>query len=112
MTATLPPPVRLLVLDHFFGQDIESLRDALEPGDELRTLDYEPLRREALRVFPATVAGGLEEYARPELEPQRQEFARRLRTMLEEEFVRAPFDAFISPSDIFFYVRAAPDDLP
>jgi hypothetical protein len=100
--------VRLLVLDHFFGQDIESLRTALEPGDELRTLPYDLLRAEALRVFPADVADGLEPYARPELEPQRVQFAQCLRSILEEEFMRAPFDAFVSPSDIFFYVRAAP----
>jgi hypothetical protein len=100
--------VRLLVLDHFFSQDIESLREALSPGDELRSLDYDILRSEALRVFPEEVADGLEPFARPEYEPQRQEFARRLRGILEEEFMRAPYDAFISPSDIFFYVRAAP----
>src|SRR5262245_9271703 len=29
--------------------------------------------------------------------------------MLEAEFMRAPYDAFVTPSDIFFYIRAAPD---
>ena len=46
--------MRLLVLDHFFSQDIESLEAALAPGDELRRLDYDILRSEALRVFPAS----------------------------------------------------------
>lgn len=101
--------MRLLVLDHFFGQDIESLAAALAPGDELSTLPYDLLRSEALRVFPEEVADGLEPFARPELEPQRREWARRLRTILEEQFMRAPFDAFVCPSDIFFYVRAAPE---
>jgi hypothetical protein len=101
--------VRLLVLDHFFSQDIESLAAALRPGDELRTLDYDILRSEALRVFPAEVADGLEAFARPEYEPQRREFASRLRAMLEAEFMRAPYDALVTPSDIFFYIRAAPD---
>jgi hypothetical protein len=101
--------VRLLVLDHFFSQDIESLEAALQPGDELCTLDYDILRTEALRVFPAEVAGGLEAFARPEYEPQRREFARRLRAILEAEFMRAPYDALVTPSDILFYIRAAPD---
>lgn len=101
--------MRLLVLDHFFGQDIESLRTALAPGDELRTLPYDLLRSEALRVFPEEVADGLEPFARPEFEPQRRDWARRLRAILEEQFMRAPYDAFVCPSDIFFYVRAAPE---
>jgi hypothetical protein len=101
--------VRLLVLDHFFSQDIEGLETALGPGDELRRLDYDILRSEALRVFPEEVGGDLDVFARPEYEPQRREWARRLRAILEEEFMRAPYDAFVSPSDIFFYVRAAPE---
>lgn len=103
--------MRLLVLDHFFSQDIESLEAALGPGDSLRTLDYDILRSEALRVFPEEVADGLEPFARPEYEPHRRRFAGVLRGILEEEFMRAPYDAFVSPSDIFFYVRAAPEAL-
>lgn len=101
--------MRLLVLDHFFSQDIESLAAALEAGDSLRTLDYDVLRSEALRVLPEDVADGLEPFARPEYEPQRRHFTAVLRGILEEEFMRSPYDAFVSPSDIFFYVRAAPE---
>lgn len=101
--------MRLLVLDHFFGQDIETLRDALQPDEELRLLPYDLLRSEALRVFPEEVAAGLEAFARPELEPQRREWAGRLRDILQEEFMAWPYDAFVAPSDIFFYVRAAPE---
>jgi hypothetical protein len=101
--------MRLLVLDHFFSQDIASLEAALAPGDELRTLDYDILRSEALRVFPAEVGAGLEAFAKPDYEQQRRDYARRLRAILEEEFMRAPFDALVTPSELFFYIRAAPD---
>lgn len=99
----------LLVLDHFFSQDIEALEGALADGETLRTVDYDLLRSEALRIFPPSVAGGLEEFARPDLQDERRRYAAKLREMLEEEFMRAPYDAFVSPSDIFFYVRAAPE---
>jgi len=100
--------MRLLVLDHFFDQDIAALRDAAAPDDELRVLPYEPLRTEALRVFPPEVARGLEPYARPELEDHRRRWAALLERYLEEEFSAWPFDALVLPSDLFFYVRAAP----
>jgi hypothetical protein len=100
--------MRLLVLDHFFGQDIEALRAAAAPGVELRVIDYELLRDEAMRIFPPDVAGTLEAPVRPEYEPHRRAFARRLGALLEEQFSRDPFDAFVAPSDTFFYVRDAP----
>lgn len=99
--------MRLLVLDHFFDQDIEALSRVAEPGDELRSFSYEPLRREALRVFPPDVASGLEAYAKPEYEPQRQRWAGLLQRYLEDEFRAFAFDALVLPSDLFFYVREA-----
>ena len=101
--------MRLLVLDHYFGQDIESLRAALGDEDEMRVVPYDLLRREALKVFPAEVATGLEPYARVEWEPYRLEYAGRMRRLLEELFMEREFDAFVAPSDAFFYVRAAPE---
>lgn len=100
--------MRLLVLDHFFAHDIAALRDALAPGDELRTIRYDALRDEALRILPREVTSGLEPYMRPELEPQRRAWAGRLRTIVEDEFAAFAFDAFVLPSDLFFYVRDLP----
>lgn len=100
--------MRLLVLDHFYAHDIEALADALAPGDNLRVMPYEELRAEAMRIFPETVAAGLEPFTRDEFAGQRERFAAHLERLLADEFVRAPFDAFVVPSDSFFYVRAAP----
>jgi hypothetical protein len=101
--------IRLLVLDHYFEHDIDAIRAEGGSELELRTIPFDLLRSEALRVFPEEVATGLEAYARPELEPQRLEWSRRLAALLEEQFSRGEFDAFVSPSDVFFYVRAAPE---
>ena len=100
--------MRLLVLDHFYAHDIEALAEALAPDDRLRVLPYEELREEALRIFPNEVGSGLEAYAAAALAPQRARYAERLQRLLADEFVRGRFDAFVVPSDTFFYVRAAP----
>jgi glycosyltransferase involved in cell wall biosynthesis len=100
--------MRLLVLDHFFDQDIDALVRAGGPEVDVRVWPYHDLRWEALRVFPEEVATGLEPFARDEMAPLRERWALRLGRLLEERFTRAPFDAFVAPSDVFFYVRAAP----
>ena len=54
--------MRLLVLDHYFDQDIAALRAEAGPDVEMRTISFDLLRYEALRVFPTEVATGLEAY--------------------------------------------------
>src|SRR4051794_9281831 len=103
--------MRLLAHDHYFAQDIAALRDALEPGDRIDVVSFDVLRSEAMRVLPEEVATNLEPFTRPEHAAARAEWARRLRTLLHELWIRHRFDAFVSPSDTFFYVRAAPDAL-
>jgi hypothetical protein len=100
--------VRFLVLEHFSAQDIDALREAAGDELELDVMPYDLLRSEALRILPTEVGTGLEAFARPELEGARRRYGGLLREMLEDRFSRAPFDALVSPSDSFFYVRAAP----
>jgi hypothetical protein len=101
--------MRLLVFDHFFDQDIRALQEAATPNDEVWVMPYEPLRVEALRYFPPEAAHGLERYGRDDLDSHRRRWADRLALRLEEEFTLAPYDVFVLPSDLFFYVRAAPE---
>jgi hypothetical protein len=100
--------MRLLVLDHHFEQDIEALR--AEGGDELdlRTIPFGLLHSESLRILPERVGTGLEAYADSALEAERREWSHRLDVLMEEQFRIGEFDAFVSPSDVFFYVRDAP----
>lgn len=101
--------LRLLVLDHYFAQDIAALRAAAGNDVRLDVMPYDELRHEALRVLPDSVASGLEAFALPELEPDRRRYAAVLAEILEDRFAVRPFDAFVVPSDVFFYVRAAPE---
>jgi hypothetical protein len=101
--------MRLLVFDHFFEQDIQSLQVAGGDAVEWRVWPYYEARWEALRIFPKDVAGSLEVYASDEMAESRRRFARVFERLLHEQFMRFPFDAFVVPSDIFFYVRPARD---
>jgi hypothetical protein len=100
--------MRALVLDHFFGQDIAALREALAPDEHLRTFGYGVLRAEALRVFPPTVGVGLEAMSMPAFAAGRERYAARLQRLMDDEFAAGPFDVVVLPSDLFFYVRDLP----
>ena len=100
--------MRLLILDHYFDQDIAALRMEGGAEVELRSIHYGLLHGEAMWIFPDEIVTSLEALVRPDLEPQRREWARRLAGLLEEQFSIQEFDAFVSPSDLFFYVRDAP----
>jgi hypothetical protein len=101
--------MRLLVLDHFFQHDLDALRAAAGRDVEFRVIPYELLRTEALRMLPPDVASGLIAFAKPEYEEHRARYYAWLRGMFEELYMRHEFDAFLSPSDTFFYVRGATD---
>jgi hypothetical protein len=101
--------MRLLVLNHYFDQDIEALRAAGGDAIHWRVWPYHQPRWEALRIFPERVAGSLGAYGADDMADRRHEFAAVFERLLHEQFIRFPFDAFVVPSDIFFYVRPAPD---
>ena len=101
--------MRLLVLNHFFDQDIAALRGALAPGDELVTLDYQHIRAEALRILPAGVEHGLEAFDALRGTPAHDRWVEQLGVILGDEIRRSRCDAVVSPSDTFFYVRDFPD---
>lgn len=101
--------MRLLVLDHFFDQDIAALQAAAGDLVEWRIWPYDEVRWEALRVFPERVATGLEAFAASDLAVERARFRRVFERLLDEQFMRFPCDALVVPSDTFFYVRTAAD---
>jgi hypothetical protein len=101
--------MRFLVLEHHFAQDIDALRRAGGDELELEVLPYDLLRSEALRILPQEVGSGLEAFTKPDLEDARRRYAATLREILEDRFTKSPFDAVVSPSDTFFYLRSAPE---
>jgi hypothetical protein len=109
-TTTRPggPPLRIVVLDHFFDQDIAALREAAGGSTHWRVVPYFRLRNLANRIFPPRVQDGLASYASPELIDLRARYAERLRREVARLYREWPFDVFVLPSDTFYYVRDLP----
>lgn len=100
--------MRLLVLNHFFGQDIQSLASCSYPDLEIRIVEYEALRGPAMRVLPRRATDGLGALDDQLYATERRVWEAYLRGLVRSAYRRWPFDAFISPSDTFFYVRDVP----
>jgi len=99
--------VRLLIVDHFFGQDIDALRHAAAEH-ELRVVSPDLLGAVARKMFPASVFSDSlgETYARPEYALARQRYEARASSILQSLYCAYPFDALIIPSDTIVYLRA------
>jgi hypothetical protein len=97
--------MRTLALDHFFRQDLEAIRIALQPGDTLDVIPYQALRRMAVRVFPAAAFTGVERAFAPDM----AESWRRYEPIVDRfaDWVVAAYrpNVFVVPSDVFFYLR-------
>lgn len=98
--------MHVLAFDHFFGQDLAALREALSAGDRLTEIRYQRVRRPARRVLPEVAFAGLETpYDGDEFTnalPAMNEVGRRIADWLAG--VHHP-DVFVTPSDSFFYLR-------
>lgn len=102
--------MRILFLEHFSRQDLDSLVSEIRrrrDGWRWRELPWQALRLQALKNLPDPDQLAFEDYSRPELQPHWAAHARHLETVFEELYSRWQFDAFVAPSDIFYYVRGA-----
>lgn len=99
--------VRMLALDHFFDQDLRALER--HPDVSLRRVGYQRLRLPALDILGETVGTGLDRFLDPDLREQRARYRGWLHREVRRMYVEWPFDVFVLPSDVFFYVRDLPD---
>jgi hypothetical protein len=102
--------MRLLLLEHFSKQDIDGLQNAIAAGGrpiETRVMSYQRLRHEVLKVIPDADDLQLEDYPLPERQAGWKAYERHLEGVFEELYAEWPFEAFVTPSDIFPYVRMA-----
>lgn len=99
--------MRILVLNHTYAQDLDSLRYAAGDDVRFRELQLDLLHPEAMRVLPADIDDGPEMYSRPEYEPHRRALAGLLERLFEDLYREWAFDVFVSPSDVFTYLREA-----
>lgn len=96
--------MRMLAFDHFFGQDLDALAVALAPGDVMVRLPYQRLHRVARRAFPTAALSGIA----PAYESSERAWAKysKIARRRADWWLDAygP-DVFVTPSDLFFYLR-------
>jgi len=97
--------MKLLILDHFFSQDIDALRTTAE-GVQFKVVPAATLWNLAAKYFPPRVFGAYSEYWRPIYADARMQYAAAATRLLYNFYRLFPFDAVVVPSDTFFHVRA------
>jgi hypothetical protein len=98
--------VRILALEHFFGQDLVSLQAAVEGVHSIRPVHFSYFRQRFLRRFP-------EEVLNPEMSlfwedkyaDARKAWAEECRALLFALYRIFPFDLVLLPSDTHPYIR-------
>lgn len=100
--------MNVLVMNHSFEHDIAAL-EAASPEWDWRVVNLALFAREATRVMGEEVTEHLGAYARPHLAERRAAYRQRLAGLLEDLYLERPFDAFVAPSDSYFYLRDAPE---
>lgn len=94
-------------MNHSFEHDIAAL-SAASPEWSWRVVNLDLFAREATRIMGQEVTEHLGAYARPHLAERRAAWCRRLAGLLQDLYLERPFDAFVVPSDSYFYLRDAP----
>jgi len=97
---------KLLIFNHFFEQDISAIFQ-LTNQYNIRTeiLHYPILAKLANRYFPKSVFSSLSAYLEPQYENQRGRYREACEKLFRRLYFNFRFDAIISPSDSFFYIR-------
>lgn len=96
--------MNILFIDHYFSQDIQEM-SAAGGNHVIRIVPFSYFYHAARRRFPPSVFTGLENYYAPEIASARAQWRVEARRLVHRLYLSFPFDAIISPSDTFFYIR-------
>jgi hypothetical protein len=98
--------LKVLILDHYFRQDIDALLAANHRGHIIRTLSPYYFADAAIKWFPKSVWGpDFQAYHAPELANARAAYRAEAQQLIFDLYRVFPFDVFVTPSDTFFYIR-------
>lgn len=97
--------LRILAFDHFFSQDLDALQVRLGAADTLVRLPYQRLHRLARRTFPDDALTGLAAAYRGTSDAAWVRFTAMARRRTDWWIEAYRPDVFITPSDVFFYLR-------
>jgi hypothetical protein len=96
--------VKILIIDHLFGQDIEALLQA-QHGHEVLVMSFETIANAAHQIFPDEVFCGLAVYHEPRFAEHRKHWTAVSREILHALRRQFPYECLVAPSDTIFYLR-------
>jgi hypothetical protein len=98
--------VRVLAIDHFFGQDLLTLQAAAQGRHTIRAVHFSYFRQPFLRRLPEEVLGtDLSLFWDDKYADARRAWAAECRELLFALYKIFPFELIILPSDTFPYIR-------
>jgi len=97
--------MRILAFDHCFSQDLDALFGQ-SPEYDVRTLPVLPLVAMAEETFPREIVDDFWAYQKPEHEPWRALWQRRVNALMSRVYAEFAFEVFLLPADIYYYIRA------
>lgn len=95
---------RILIINHFFDQDIEAILDA-NTRQRIFVLPYQAIRELATIHLPQRCESDWNDYHDPALAPQRSAYRADLVQVVDRIEAAFPFDVVVTPSDMFFWIR-------
>ena len=98
---------RLLIINHHFQGELKALEAARAgfPDVALLALPPEPFFTPLVYLFPQEIRCAREPYDAPRFAPLRKEARRLSRTIYDQIQAVYPFEAVVTPSDSFYWLR-------
>ena len=97
---------RILIINHHFNQDIDALQFSIGDSFELKVISADMFSVPARKHFPPEFfSGDLSEYHKEQYDESRKQWANIARKILYDIYMLYSFDAIVSPSDTFYYIR-------
>ena len=104
-THSEPGPLRIVAVDHFFGQDLDTLRSGLGERDQCTVLPHQRIRRIAQRHFPKEAFKGVATAFDPRFESGWTSYRRSIARFTRWISSAYRPNVLVLPSDSIFYLR-------
>jgi hypothetical protein len=102
-----PDGLRILVINHFFDGEIESLTKVLSQINDTSILPItpEPYFSKGITLFSEDIQCARIAYDDPSLMSVRDEYRKHCKKLYKKIYENYPFDCLVTPSDCFFWLR-------
>lgn len=101
---------KILFINHFFEQDIESVLEA-NKEHRIMVLPYNAIREYALIYLPKQSITDFGYFITDDAMKYRKIFREKIKAVVDKIYHAFPFDAVVTPSDFFFWIREFADEV-